>query len=293
MMTPLRQRFVDDLRRRNYSPKTVHAYVAGVVRFARHFGRSPAELGAEDVRTYQLHLLERRATWSVYNQTVCALRFLYRVTLGRADVVNTIPYGKRPKTLPAVLSPEEVSQLIEAAEPGRRRVMVQTAYACGLRINELLHLRVTDIDSARMVIVVRQGKGRKDRLVPMSPRLLAELRAYWRRERPATWLFPGMISERPTTDGAAWRWFQGLVRRVGFAKRVTWHTLRHSFATHLLEAGVDLATLQALLGHSHLRATLGYLHISNRHLRRMPSLLDLLVVPPPAPAAPFAPEGDA
>jgi integrase/recombinase XerD len=155
MMTPLRQRFIDDLRRRNFAQKTIKAYVAGVVRFARHFGRSPAELGAEDVRTFQLHLLQQRATWSLYNQTVCALRFLYRVTLGRPDVVETIPYGKRPKTLPGVLSAEEVVRLIEAARPGRERMMVQTAYACGLRINELLHLRVTDIDSARMVVWVR------------------------------------------------------------------------------------------------------------------------------------------
>jgi integrase/recombinase XerD len=292
-MTPLRQRFIDDLRLRNFSPKTVKAYVAGVVRFARHFGRSPAELGAEEVRTFQLHLLQQGATWSLYNQTVCALRFLYRVTLGRPDVVHAIPYGKKPKTLPSVLSPEEVVQLIEAARPGRERLMVQTAYACGLRINELLHLQVTDIDSARLVVVVRQGKGRKDRLVPLSLRLLAELRSYWRRYRPATWLFPGLIPDRPVTDGSVCRWFQDLVRRAGFRKRVTMHTLRHSFATHLLEAGVDLATLQALLGHSHLRATVCYLHISTRHLKRMPSLLDLLAIPPSAAASPPATEGSA
>jgi site-specific recombinase XerD len=229
-MTPLRQRFVDDLRLRNFSAKTIKAYVAGVVRFARHFGRSPAALGAQEVRTFQLHLLQQRATWSLYNQSVCALRFLYKVTLGRPDVVHAIPYGKRPKTLPSVLSPEEVVQLIAAAQPGRRRVMVQTAYACGLRINELLHLQVADIDSARMVVVVRHGKGRKDRLVPMSLRLLEELRAYWKRYRPATWLFPGLIPDRPVTDGSASRWFQELVTKAGFRKRVTWHTLRKASA---------------------------------------------------------------
>jgi integrase/recombinase XerD len=291
-MTPLRQRFVDDLRLRNFSPKTVSAYVAGVLRFARHFGRSPADLGAEEIRSFQIHLLQQRATWSLYNQTVCALRFLYRVTLGRPDVVQTIPYGKKPKKLPSVLSPEEVVQLIEAAKPGRQRVMVQTAYACGLRMNELLHLRVTDIDSARMVVVVRQGKGSKDRLVPLSPRLLEELRSYWRQYRPATWLFPGLIPDKPVTDGSVYRWFQDLVARAGFHKRVTCHTLRHSFATHLLEAGVDLPTLQALLGHSQMRATVGYLHISTRHLQRVPSLLDLLVIPPPV-SSPPATEGQA
>lgn len=286
-MTPLRQRFIDDLRLRNFSAKTIKAYVAGVVRFARHFGRSPAELGAEDIRSFQIHLLQQRATWSLYNQTVCALRFLYGVTLGRPDVVHAIPYGKKPKTLPSVLSPEEVVQLIQSAQPGRQRVMVQTAYACGLRINELLHLRVTDIDSARMVVVVRQGKGRKDRLAPLSSHLLADLRGYWRQYRPATWLFPGLNVGQPLTDGTFHRWFQELVRRAGFRKRVTCHTLRHSFATHLLEAGVDLVTLQALLGHSHVRSTVGYLHISTRHLKRMPSLLDLLgIQPSTAPASP-------
>jgi site-specific recombinase XerD len=281
-MTPLRQRFIDDLRLRNFSPKTVKAYVAGVLRFARHFGRSPADLGSEEIRSFQIYLLQQQATWSLYNQTVCALRFLYRITLGRPDVVQTIPYGKRPKTLPSVLSQEDVARLIEAAKPGRQRVMVQTAYACGLRINELLQLRVADIDSSRMVVIVRQGKGRKDRLLPLSPGLLTELRAYWRQARPAMWLFPGLFPGQPLRDGAFYRSFQELVIRAGFRKRVTCHTLRHSFATHLLEAGVDLVTLQALLGHSHLRATICYLHVSTKHLKRVPSLLDLLAIPPDA-----------
>jgi site-specific recombinase XerD len=281
-MTPLRQRFIDDLRLRNFSPKTVKAYVAGVLRFARHFGRSPADLGSEEIRSFQIYLLQQQATWSLYNQTVCALRFLYRITLGRPDVVQTVPYGKRPKTLPSVLSQEDVARLIEAAKPGRQRVMVQTAYACGLRINELLQLRVADIDSSRMVVIVRQGKGRKDRLLPLSPGLLTELRAYWRQARPAMWLFPGLFPGQPLRDGAFYRSFQELVIRAGFRKRVTCHTLRHSFATHLLEAGVDLVTLQALLGHSHLRATICYLHVSTKHLKRVPSLLDLLAIPPDA-----------
>lgn len=284
-MTPLRQRFIDDLRICHRSPKTIKAYVAGVVRFARHFGRSPSELGREEIRAYQLHLLQERADWSVYNQTVCALRFLYRVTLDRPGVVEVIPYGKRPTKLPAVLDPEEVARLIGAAKPGRERAFIQTAYACGLRLNEVLQLQVGDIDSTRMVIHVRRGKGMKERLVPLSPGLLEVLRAYWRQHRPAVWLFPGLIPGRPLTDGSVSRWFQTVVGRAGFRKRVTCHTLRHSFATHMLEAGVDLRTLQALLGHSHLRATLGYLHISTRHLRRAPSLLALL----PAPTAATSP----
>jgi integrase/recombinase XerD len=156
-MTPLRQRYIDDLRLRNYSPRTVQAYVARVARFAKHFGRSPELLGPDDVRAFQLELLRRRASWSQFNQTVCALRFLYGVTLGRPEQLPLIPYGKRPRTLPTVLSSEEVLRLIDAARPGRDRLLLQVAYACGLRISELVRLRVTDVDGGRRVVVVRQG----------------------------------------------------------------------------------------------------------------------------------------
>jgi integrase/recombinase XerD len=278
-MTPLRQRFIDDLRIRNYSPATIKGYVAGVLRFARHFGCSPDRLGTEQVRAFQVHLVQQQADWSVFNQTVSALRFLYGTTLSRPDLVEVIPYGKRPKTLPSVLSPEEVLCLLETARPGRERVLFQTAYACGLRINELLHLQVRDIDSSRMIIQVRQGKGRKDRLVPLSGGLLQELRAYWRRFRPPVWLFPGAALDRPLTDGALHRTCQQVVARSGLSKHITLHTLRHSFATHLLEAGVDVVTVQALLGHSTLKTTARYLHISTRRLQQMPSLLDRLLLP--------------
>jgi integrase/recombinase XerD len=194
-MTPLRQRLIDDLRLRNYARRTIDTYVGQVAAFARHFGRSPELLGADAVRAYQLHLLQRRVSWSTFNQAVCALRFLYRTTLGRPEQLPLIPFGKRPRTLPSVLSPDEVLRLLDAATPGRDRVLLQVAYGCGLRLQELLHLRVTDIDSARMVIHVRQGKGAKDRLVPLSLRLLQELRAYWLLGRPRIWLFPA----RPPT----------------------------------------------------------------------------------------------
>jgi integrase/recombinase XerD len=292
-MTPLRQRFIDDLRLRNYSPRTVEAYVAGVVRFARHFGRSPDLLGPDEVRAFQLHLLERRASWSLFNQTVCALRFLYGTTLGRPEQLPLIPYGKRPRTLPAVLSPAEVLRLLEAAAPGRDRVLLQVAYGCGLRLSELLHVRVADLDSARMVVHVRQGKGRKDRLVPLSPRLLGELRAYWRLGRPRTWLFPGKKPDQPLTDGGAQRLFGRVRRRAGLGKRCSMHTVRHSYATHLLEAGVDLRTLQALLGHASLETTARYLHVSTQRLAQTPSLLDLLVLPRPAAPAAGPAEGQA
>ena len=292
-MTPLRQRFIDDLRIRNYAPRTIEAYLAGVVRFVKHFGRSPDLLGPEDVRTFQVHLLHKGTSWSQFNQTVCALRFLYRVTLGRPEELPLIPYCKRPKTIPAVLSVEEVSRLIQAAAPGRDRVLLQIAYGCGLRLGELLCLQVGDIDSARMVLHVRQGKGGKDRLVPLSLRLLEDLRAYWRLCRPRTWLFPGKKPGQPLSRGNVQRNFRRTARRAGISKRCSMHTLRHSYATHLLEAGVDLLTLKALLGHRSLQTTAHYLHVSTQRLRQTPSLLDLLVVPqPPAePAPPFMEEG--
>jgi integrase/recombinase XerD len=289
-MTPLRQRLIDDLRLRNYSPRTIEAYVAGVARFAKHFKRSPDQLGPDDVRALQLEMLHQRVSWSQFNQTVCALRFFFKVTLGRPEVLPLIPYGKKPKTIPCVLSPEEVLRLIEAAPSRRDRLLLQTAYACGLRIEELMHLRVSDIDSARMVIIVRQGKGRKDRLVPLSPRLLAELRAYWQWQRPRTWLFPGQRPDQPLTATNLQRLCQRLIAQLGFSKRATPHTLRHSYASHMLEAGVDLRTLQAILGHSNLQTTALYLHVSTQRLQQLPSLLDRLMLPAPSSVTP-APEG--
>ena len=289
-MTPLRQRFIDDLRLRNYARRTIDTYVCQVASFARHFGRSPEVLGSDDVRAYQLHLLQRRVSWSSFNQAVCALRFLYRTTLGRPEQLPFIPFGKRPRTIPSVLSPDEVLRVLNAATPGRDRLLLQVAYGCGLRLSELLHLRVTDIDSARMVIHVRLGKGAKDRLVPLSLRLLQELRAYWRLCHPRTWLFPGQTADGTMTSSNVQRRFGRVVKQVGLNKHCSMHTLRHSYATHLLEAGVDILTLKALMGHSSLQTTARYLHISTQRLHQTPSLLDLLVLPRPdvAPAAPKA-----
>jgi integrase/recombinase XerD len=278
-MTPLRQRFIDDLRLRNYAPRTIDAYVAGVVRLARYLGRSPDQISAEELRSFQLALVDRGVSWSSFNQTVCALRFFFRVTLGRPEEVPLIPFARTPQKLPSVLSPEEVARLLEAADPGRDRVLLQTAYALGLRLSELLHLQVTDIDSSRMVVHVRQGKGNKDRLVPLSPRLLGELRAYWVVKRPRPWLFPG-AKQKPLCDSAVQRRLHRALIESGLTKPVSMHTLRHSYATHLLEAGVDVVTLQRLLGHSSLHTTTRYLHISTQRLRQTPSLLDLLVLPP-------------
>jgi site-specific recombinase XerD len=189
---------LEDLRIRNYAAGTIRVYVDLVARFARFFGKSPEELGPEDIRTYQVHLVEeRKVSWTVLNQTVCALRFLYTVTLGRDWAIRHIPYAKREKKLPVVLSRKEVARLLRAVENRKHRTMLLAAYGCGLRLSELLHLRVGDIDSSRMVVQVRQGKGRKDRYVPLSSALLKALRSYWRQYRPAGVLFPGRDAGEP------------------------------------------------------------------------------------------------
>jgi site-specific recombinase XerD len=282
-MSPLRQRFLDDLRLRNYAPRTIQSYIAGVVRLARHFGRSPDRLGPEEVRAFLVSLVERGVSWSLFNQTVCALKLFYTVTLQRPEVVTFVRYGKRAKPLPVVLAPEEVVQLFAAARPGVERVLVQTDYALGLRVSELVRLQVQDLDSHRLVVQVHAGKGRKDRLVPLSPKLLDELRAYWRQYRPTTWLFPGTKPGTPRSVASVQRLVRRVARRAGLTKPLTVHTLRHSYATHQLEAGLDLLTLQRVLGHQSLKTTAEYVHLTTRQLQRTPGLLEWLARPVPEP----------
>ena len=278
-MTPLRQRFTEDLQRRNYAPKTISVYVAQVVRFAQHFGRSPDLLDGENARDYQLHLLAQHVSWTTYNQSVCALRFLYTHTLQRPGVVIMLPYGKKPKALPCVLAHDEVRRLFDAVSNPRQLLPLQVAYAAGLRVSEVVRLKVTDIDSQRMVLHIRCSKGRKDRLVPLSPLLLQYLRCYWRNHRPKDWLFPGRTAAGHKSIAAIQRVCSQAVRTAGLTKKASMHTLRHSYATHLLEAGTDLPTLQKLLGHSQLSTTALYLHISQPHLQRAGSPLDTLLGP--------------
>jgi site-specific recombinase XerD len=287
-MTPLRQRLIDDLRLRNYSPKTVEAYVAAVAKLARHCRTSPDQLSPEQVRPFQLHLVTQHVSFSLLNQVTAGLRFFYAVTLGRPDVVTKIAYGKRPKKLPTVLAPDEVTRLFDAAPAGRDRTLLRTAYALGLRVSELVALRLEDIDAARGLVVVRQGKGAKDRLVPLSARLLEELRVYWQHRRPRPWLFPGGRRGRHLTAAGVQRVVQRATRRAGLSKRVSPHTLRHSFAIHLVEAGCDLLTIQRLLGHQDLKTTARYLHCGTQQLGCAPSLLDWVVRP--SPAGPLPPE---
>ena len=275
-MTPLRQRLTDDLRIRNYAPRTITTYLAAVARFAQHFRRSPDTLQPQHVRQYQLHLLQQHASWSRFNQTVAALRFFYHVTLQRDNVVTMIPYGKKSKSLPAVFSSGEVARLFDAVELPRHRLFLQTAYAAGLRVSELVSLRVADIDSQRMILHIRNAKGAKDRLVPLSTVLLDRLRHYWREYRTHSWLFPGQTPGSHVSIGQVQRICRQAVRIAGITKKASMHTLRHSYATHLLENGTDLATLQKLLGHNQLSTTLRYTHIQEPHLQQVRSPLDTL-----------------
>lgn len=278
-MTLLRKRMLEDLRVRNYSPKTQEIYIRHVARFARHFGRSPDQLTAEDIRTYLVHLVEsERVSWSSFNQAACALRFFYLVTLGRGDLVPHIPFPRTPKKLPTVLSTEEVARLLRAVPNLKHRALLITIYATGLRISEALALKVTDIDSERMVITVRQGKGLKDRTVMLSPQLLEVLRRYARQFLPRDWLFPGSRPDQPIHATVVQRACAQARLVAGLSKPATVHTLRHSFATHLLETGTDLRIIQTLLGHRSLKTTAIYTHVSAQRLHDTPSPLERLEV---------------
>jgi integrase/recombinase XerD len=275
MMTPLRQRMLEELQRRNYSPKTIRLYLRHVAEFAKHFHRSPDQLGAEDIRQYQLFLIrEKKLAWSSYNQIVCALRFFYAKTLKRAFLLQEIPFPRMEQRLPTILSPEEVARILTVPRHLKTRALLMTIYAAGLRRSEAAHLRVNDIDSARMTITVRQGKGQKDRLVMLSPVLLQTLRQYWRHNKPKQWLFPGDKPDQPISDNDIFAVFHNAVRHAGITKKVSPHSLRHSFATHLLESGTNLRTIQVLLGHRSLKTTARYLHVSQQHVRATASPLD-------------------
>jgi integrase/recombinase XerD len=248
MMTQLRQRMLEELQRRNYSAGTIRLYLRRVAKFAQHFHRSPDRLGAEDIRQYQLFLIqEKKLAWSTYNQIVCALRFFYGKTLKRAFLLQEIPFPRKQQRLPLILSREEVEKILTVPPHLKSRALLMTIYAAGLRRSEVAGLRVSDIDSARMTIAIHQGKGQKDRLVMLSPVLLDTLRQYWRQEKPKEWFFPGETPDRPIRGNAIFMVFHNAVRRAGITKKVSPHSLRHSFATHLLESGTDLRTIQVLM----------------------------------------------
>jgi integrase/recombinase XerD len=293
-MTPLRQRMIEDMRVRNLSPHTQTAYLQQVARFARYFGKSPTRLGREEVRSYQVYLTnERRLSPRSINIAIGALRFIYKVTLEREWTFDEVlPRPKVPKTLPVVLSPEEVQHFLGCVKAAKHQVILTVCYAAGLRISEAVSLKITAIDSQRMVIRVEQGKGRKDRYVMLSPKLLAILRHYWKAVRSKVWLFPGGLPGEPITRHAVEAACKEAHRRSGLTKPVTPHALRHAFAVHLLEAGADVRTIQLLLGHRSLSTTARYLHIATNKVCAASSPLDLLpqplaADPEPAPPACF------
>ena len=282
-MTRLRKMMLEELQRRNYSAVTTRNYLRVVADFAKYFGKSPDKLGLNEVRTYQAYLLrERKLTPGTVVNQVAALRFFFVKTLRRHQFRDFLPYPQDQRRLPTVLSPEEVSHLINAAGTLFRRTLLMTLYGTGMRRSELVHLKVGDIDSQRMIIRVVKGKRGKDRDLPLSPALLETLREYWCWRKPKLYLFPTRMrrikSEEPISDKTVWIACSEAAHRAGIRKRVTPHTLRHSWATHLLEAGTDLRTIQVLLGHDDLETTAQYLHLSQRHLQTVTNPLDTLTL---------------
>jgi site-specific recombinase XerD len=274
----------EDMQVRNFSPHTQNSYVQQVSLFARHFSKSPDVLGPEEIRSYQVYLTnEKKLSPSSILIAVSALRFLYKVTLHRDWCLeDIIPAPKKPQKLPIVLSPEEVLQFLSCVQSIKHRTIFTVCYAAGLRISEAVHLKVADIDSERMVIRVEQGKGQKDRFVMLSPKLLEVLRAWWPVQKPKQWLFPGDRVDSCISSGAVELACQKAHRHCGIAKPITPHSLRHSFATHLLESGTDVRTIQLLLGHRSLATTARYLRIATSKVCSTASPLDLL----PQPVAP-------
>jgi integrase/recombinase XerD len=282
-ISPLRQRMIEDMTIRNLSRSTQQSYIYAVAKFSRHFKCSPDRLGMENVRSYQLHLIDQKYSWSHINQVACALRFFYGITLGQKEAVERIVAGREPEKLPPVLSREEITRFLDAVQGLRNRVALTTAYAAGLRIGEVVRLKISSIDSERMLLHIESGKGGKDRYAMLSPRLLKILRAYWKRARPHSWLFPGQEPGEHVSRGALQSACRAARRRGGIGKHVTAHSLRHSFATHLLENGTDIRIIQVLLGHSHLETTARYAQVVTGLIAGTVSPFDQLaiqVVPP-------------
>jgi site-specific recombinase XerD len=275
---------LEDLQIRRYSPTTIRIYLHCIAEFAQHFGKPPDRLSAEHIRQYQLFLVkEKKVSRPTFIQVVCALRFFYTHTLNRTVSMERIPFPRRERKLPPILSREEVKALLEAPGNLRHRTLLAILYGCGLRVSEVTQLKVSDIDSARNVVRVRGGKGCKDRQTLLPAKLLELLRCYWRKQRPTDWLFPSTDSARPISPKAVFLACRKAAQKAGIAKPLHPHSLRHAFATHLLEAGVNLRTIQILLGHANLETTARYLHVADVAVRTTASPLDSLdldLIPP-------------
>jgi site-specific recombinase XerD len=275
-VNPLRKRMIEDMQVRRLAPKTQSSYVQQVAAFARYFDRSPQLLEPEHIRTYQLYMIHKGLSASSLILATSALRFLYRTTLQRPWSLEQIPLPKAPQTLPVILSCDEVARFLAAVTDPEHHAILASAYAAGLRISEITHLHVADIDSQRMVIRVDQGKGQKDRYVMLADKLLPELRAWWKQNRSSRWLFPGQDARKPISKEAVEKACKPAQQRAGIAKHITPHSLRHAFATHLLEAGTDLRKIQLLLGHRSLNTTARYLKMAANSVCATVSPLDRL-----------------
>ncbi len=275
-ISPLRRRMTEDMTVRGFTASTQGGYLAAVENFTAFFGRSPDQASAEDLRRYQLHMRSNGASATGMNAAVSALRFFFGVTLGRGDAQAGMTTVREPRRLPVVLSPEEVRRLLDAAPGLKYRAALSVAYGAGLRASEVVSLKLADIDSERMVIRVEQGKGRKDRYAMLCEHLLHLLRAYWKASRPQGWLFPGQNPVNPLTTRQLNRAFHGAKAAAGIDKRVSLHTLRHCFATHLMEQNVDIRVIQVLLGHKKLDTTARYSQVASTTLRAVKSPLEQL-----------------
>jgi integrase/recombinase XerD len=290
-MTKLRQRMVEELQRRNYSAATIRGYVLAIKQFADYFGKPPDRLGATHIQRFQWYLLQERKLAPVTVEIrMSALRFFFKKMLKRRDIhFDDLPFPKTPRKLPTVLSREEVRRMIDETTNLMHRTILMVLYGTGVRRTELSLLKVTDIDSKRMVIHIRQGKGSCDRDVPLSPKLLEALREYWRWKKPKIYLFPSTPGKRgveePMSDKVVWWAVREAARRAGITRKIGPHTFRHSFATELLEGGTDLRTIQLLMGHARLEDTTLYLHLSRRHLEMTINPLDQLPVQNHTPAS--------
>ena len=290
-MTELRQQMLEELQRRNYSASTIRGYILAVKQFAEYFGKPPDRLGATHVKRFQWYLLqERKLDPGTVEMRMSALRFFFKKMLKRRDMhFDDLPFPKTPRKLPTVLSPEEVGRMIDLTTNLMHRTLLMVLYGTGMRRTELSLLKVADIDSKRMVIHIRQGKGSRDREVPLSPKLLEALREYWLWKKPRVYLFPSTEGHRgveaPMSDKVVWWAVREAARRAGITRKIGPHSFRHSFATELLETGTDLRAIQLLLGHARLEDTALYLHLSRRHLKMTMNPLDQLRAQNPPPVA--------
>jgi len=277
-ISPLRQRMIDDMTARRFSEKVQKAYVRHVRTFAAFLGRSPDTATSEDHRRFQLHMAQQQISPGSINAAIAALRFFFNVTLERPDLVRPLRTVNEPRRAPVVLSQEEVARLLEAAPGLKYKAALSVAYGAGLRVSEVANLKVSDIDSERMTLRVEQGKGQRDRYVMLSPQLLELLRDWWHAARPQVWLFPGQNPINPMTARQLNRAVHAAKDLAGISKRVSPHTLRHSFATHLLEQGVDIRVIQVLLGHAKLETTALYTRVAVNTVRDIKSPLERLGV---------------